>query len=533
MPQRAVIAHHTRGTDAGYNGWDLTIENGHVESRLYRVWPGNGIGVRTVRAIPAQKWQHLTVTYDGSSRAEGLKLYLDGELLETTILRDEIIKSANVLVDHGGQFVLGQRFRDRGFAHAHVDDLRIYSRDLSNDEVRHLCGQKVKLFAYSDKARAKRERLKQARHAFVMAEDAMNEIPVMKETAMPRETHVLARGQYDAPTTDATRVTRATFASIGPAFPKDAPLDRRGLARWVTLPENPLTSRVAVNRLWANFFGTGFVATHENLGLQGTPPTHPELLDRLASDFVKSGWDVKALCKQIALSATYQQDSKAAPELLAADPENLLHARGPSHRLSAEQIRDMALAASGLLNPERGGPPVSPYQPGGDLWRESNSMSPAYQQSIGVALHRRSLYSVWKRTAPLPNMLAFDAPTREVCTVKRSRTNTPLQALALLNDVQFIEAARALAPQVAYDACPGGSAFAALTGRPPDATEHELLDTLLTEQTSHYQTQPDAAAKLVALGDTPPPAKANPVKLAALTVTCQVILSLDAAIWKR
>ncbi len=231
-------------------------------------------------------------------------------------------------------------------------------------------------------------------------------------------------------------------------FPTEAPRNRLGLAHWLTDPRHPLTARVAVNRVWTNFFGRGLVTTPENFGRQGAAPTHPALLDWLARDFVTPasgdpGWDLKRMCRMIATSATYQQDSRCAPALRERDPENDLLARGPSRRLSAEQIRDLALAASGLLDRKMGGPPVSPYQPGGDLWRETNTMSPAYHQSTGKDLYRRSLYSVWKRTAPLPNMLAFDAVTREVCTVSRGRTNTPLQALVLLNDVQFVEAARA------------------------------------------------------------------------------------------
>jgi hypothetical protein len=245
---------------------------------------------------------------------------------------------------------------------------------------------------------------------------------------------------------------------------------------------------VAVNRVWTNFFGRGLVSTPDNFGKQGSRPSHPELLDWLARDFVDQGWDIKRLCRQIALSATFQQDSRLTPELLERDPENLLYARGPSYRLSAEQLRDLALASSGLMVRELGGPPVSPYQPGGDLWRESNSMSPAYQQSVGKGLYRRSLYSVWKRTAPLPNMLAFDAPSREACTLSRSRTNTPLQALVLLNDVQFVEAARALAGDVA-SAEPKAEvaeqitlAFTRVVGRAPDDTECQLLEALYHEQ---------------------------------------------------
>ncbi|MEM9657090.1 MAG: DUF1553 domain-containing protein, partial [Planctomycetota bacterium] len=360
---------------------------------------------------------------------------------------------------------------------------------------------------------------------------------IMDEMAPPRETHILARGAYDASTSDATRVARRTFSELEPPMPESFPRDRLGLARWVTLPDHPLTSRVIVNRLWSNFFGHGLVRTPENFGLQGELPTHPRLLDWLARDFVDHGWDVKRFCRNVVLSATYRQDSRATAELAAQDPENKWLARGPAYRLSAEQIRDLALAASGRLNPTRGGPPVSPYQAGDDLWRESNSMSPAYRQSVGKDLYRRSLYSVWKRTAPLPNMMAFDTESREVCTVKRARTNTPLQALVLLNDVQFVEAARSLAERALQlgsdEEQQITSAFRRLAGRQPDAREMEILISLLHEERAHYAADVDAAAEFVGLGESEPVESLDVKELAAMTAVCQAILNLDATVWKR
>lgn len=543
-PLRAVIAHHTRGTDAGYNGWDLTIENGFVESRLYRVWPGNAIGVRTLQAIPKDKWHQLAATYDGSSLAEGLKLYLNGKLLQTEILRDKPVKSANVLVDHGGELVLGQRFRSRGFADALVDDMAVYARALTPIELQHLAtarpitkSEAYFISAIDELSRKAQTNLISAHKAVVMAEEVMQEVPIMEELDEPLETHILARGQYDALTSDDTRVTRDTFSEILPEFPEDHPRDRLGLARWVVDPQHPLTARVLVNRLWANFFSAGLVRTPENFGLQGELPTHPELLDWLARDLVQHDWDVKRFCRNVVLSATYRQDSTASPKLLAADPENRLLARGPAYRLAAEQIRDLVLSASGLLNREQGGPPISPYQPGGDLWKESNVMSPAYEQSVGRQLYRRSVYSVWKRTAPLPNMMAFDTTSREVCSVRRSRTNTPLQALVLLNDIQFVEAARVLAAEVlnedVQESRPLQSAFRKLTGRTPDEREYELLSKLLDEERAYYQSHPAEAEKLLSLGDSKYSTKVADEDLAAMTVVCQAILNLDATIWKR
>jgi hypothetical protein len=284
-------------------------------------------------------------------------------------------------------------------------------------------------------------------------------------------------------------------------------------------------------------FGRGLVETTENFGTQGTPPSHPELLDWLARDFISSGWNVKGLIKKIVLSNTYRQASALRPDLKGKDPQNVLLARGPSYRLSAEAIRDLALAASGLLDTKTGGPPVSPYQPG-DLWRESNTMSPAYHQSVGEDLYRRSLYSVWKRTAPLPNMLAFDAVSREVCVARRSRTSTPLQALVLLNDPQFVEAARLIGERTLKE---GGAttsdrarfAFRLLASREPQPQELELLTRFYEGQRALFTKDPAQGAKLLKVGERKPDPTIAPGELAAATVLAQAILNLDATIWKR
>ncbi|WP_232536127.1 DUF1553 domain-containing protein [Lacipirellula parvula] len=553
-PQPVVVAQRTFGTDVGYNGFDLMLADGVLEARLYRVWPGNAIGVRAAEPIAAADWEHITVTYDGSSRAAGLRLYLNGRELQTTILRDKIQKSVAVSTYGSGTFTLGERFRDRGFKDGEFDELRLYARALtpyeitllhddataSDDQVHNDAARRDYYFSAHDApARAAAEKLRDARRQLVASQEAIHEVSVMDELPEPRPAYILPRGAYDAPKTDETRVTRDVFSEMLPPFPADAPRNRLGLARWLTAPNHPLTARVFVNRLWANFFGHGLSTTPDNFGRQGTAPTHPELLDWLARDFVAHGWDVKRLCRQIVSSAAYQQDSRTTPELRERDPENLLLARGPSRRLSAEQIRDLALAAGELLVDKPGGPPVYPYQPGGDLWRESNGMSPAYTQSTGEGLRRRSLYSVWKRTAPLPNMLVFDATSREVCTISRGRTNTPLQALVLLNDVQFVEAARALASAVAKQhAGPRdriAAAFLRLAGRAPNSAELALLTDLYQEQLASFSTGSDGAgaAQLTALGETKADEAIPPNEFAALTVTCQAILNLDATIYER
>jgi hypothetical protein len=555
-PKPVVVLQRTFGTDVGYNGFDLMLQDGILSARIYRVWPGNGIGVQTRTPIGRGEWQHVAVTYDGSSTAAGLRIFLNGKPLEADVLRDHMQKSAMDAIFGAGHLTLGQRFRDRGFKDGDLDEFRVYDRALLPLEIanRHdgkslaaaLAAPKEhrdELEAYyvsavDGEARSAMQRLREARRKFVQSEQVMQEIPVMADTSQPRPTFILTRGSYDAPKTDANRVGRDTFAKLLIPFPKDAPRSRLGLARWLTDPHHPLTARVFVNRLWARFFGRGLVTTPENFGQQGALPTHPELLDWLSRDFIAHGWDIKRLCRTISLSATYRQDSRCSSELRERDPENQLLSRGPSHRLSAEQIRDVSLAASGLLDRRMGGPPVSPYQPGGDLWREANTMSPAYQQSTGRDLYRRSLYSVWKRTTPLPNMVAFDAPSREVCTVARGRTNTPLQALVLLNDVQFIEAARALAASVSQSGSQLPTqidiAFLRLTGRHPDATERNLLLDVYNEQAALFagKTQQDAAA-FTKLGESQVDAKLDAQHVAALTVVCQAILNLDATIYER
>ncbi|MBI3720926.1 MAG: DUF1553 domain-containing protein, partial [Fimbriimonas ginsengisoli] len=482
-----IIFHRTDGTDVGFHGVELSLEEGRLFFVLKRFWPGNAIAVRTRTTLPAGSWAQIAVTFDGSGRADGMRLYVDGRAAGTEILRDHLFKSPG---NGGGGLTLGQRFRSAGLKGGRIDDARIYARALAPLEVAHLYDGHALTDAVTrrdasvlrpfyletldpvlaEARSARREAVRQ----FFEARDTVLETMVMEERPGERPTYVLARGRYDAPTTEDRRVTRTTPAAMLP-MPSDVPPNRLGLARWLTRPEHPLTARVAVNRFWQMLFGKGLVTTTENFGLQGSPPSHPELLDWLARDFIDSGWDVKAMLRRLVLSATYRQNSALTPRLRERDPENRLWARGPSHRLPAEMIRDTALAASGLLDEDLGGPPVSPYQPG-DLWRESNSMSPAYHQSLGTALYRRSLYTVWKRTAPMPNMVAFDAPSREVCVVKRSNTGTPQQAYVLLNDPQFVEAARVLAERMMRE---GGAqpepriqfAFQRLTGRAPDKRE--------------------------------------------------------------
>jgi hypothetical protein len=545
----AVVFQACDGTDVGPHGYDLTIDQGRLSARLFRHWPGNGIGVRTLKAVAKNTWVHVAVTYDGSSRASGLHLYLDGKPAATEVLRDHMVKGI-------GQhtLVFGQRFRDRGFKGGQIGDLTIATRDITAIEAAQLADghalmdaikaqkrhepelREYYLSAIDPEVREAAARLAEARAAAWAAEDPQMEVAVMQEMAQPRPAYVLSRGRYDAPKTETNRVGRTTPSSL-PPFRTGAPANRLGLAQWLTQPDHPLTARVAVNRIWSLFFGKGLVETVEDFGIQGRPPTHPELLDWMARDFISSGWNVKALVKQIALSSVYRQASAIRPDLRDRDPQNNLLARGPSHRLSAEAIRDMALAASGLLDERMSGPPVSPYQPG-DLWRESNTMSPAYRQSVGGDLYRRSLYTVWKRTAPMPNMIAFDVGSREVCTARRQQTNTPLQALVLLNDPQFVEAARAIGARALKEGGTDAAArarwtFRLLATREPTASETAQLAGLYSEQLEHFQSEPASAGKLIQIGSSKPDPALRPAELAAATVLAQAVLNSDAVVWER
>lgn len=358
---------------------------------------------------------------------------------------------------------------------------------------------------------------------------------VAAEMDKPRETFLLIRGAYDK---RGDKVAPAVPAFL-PGLPEGAPSNRFGLAKWLVDPKHPLTARVTVNRFWQQYFGRGIVKTTEDFGTQGEWPSHPELLDHLATDFVATGWDVKALHKAIVTSYTYRQASKVSPELLKKDPENLLLARGPRYRLDAEMIRDAALATSGLLAEKLGGRSVKPYQPEG-IWEAvgfQGSNTKDFKADSGDALYRRSLYTFWKRTAPPPSLLTFDAPSRETCTVRRARTNTPLQALVLMNDKQYVEAARHLAERmIAAGASPQERAafgFRLATGRKPNDNETAVLVKLYADQLAEYQANTDAAAKLLAIGESKRDEKLNVSEHAAWTLVANLILNLDEAVTKE
>jgi hypothetical protein len=547
----------------GNRGYEILLrKDGTLTAGLHHVFPDNSIEVETVPAIAPGEWHHVALTYDGSSRAAGVRLFKDGRPAESRAIVDNLHRS--ILHDRKGKnwenppsLRIGRR-HDETLADVTVDELRVHDAQLTAFEVAGLAGEPEALARALARPAAERsaaERaalrehyvlrlqtgLEEKRRALVAARGEENalltslpEVMSMRELPRPRATFVLTRGAYDAPT---ERVEPGTPEAIL-AFPKDLPRDRLGLARWLLDPKHPLTARVIVNRYWALFFGRGLVATPADFGSQGRLPTHPELLDWLATTFVDSGWDLKALQRRIALSATYRQSSVADAEALEKDPANEWLGRGPAYRLSAEEIRDAALAASGLLVRRIGGPSVYPYQPPG-LWEElATRNATTYVPGRGEDLHRRSLYTVWKRTSPPPSAIAFDAAERLSCTVKRQRTSTPLQALVLLNDPQYLEASRVLAERMIRE---GGASkaeriaygFRLLTGRHPDEGELALLEKLDADEGAAFAGDLRSARAFLAVGKRAAKVSLAPAETAALAVVASTMMNFDGAVFRR
>jgi mono/diheme cytochrome c family protein len=518
---RAVVVHHTRApVDAGSRGYELLLENGRAVFSLNHLWPGNALRVITRQPLAENAWTHLTATYDGSSRASGVQIFINGQRAALEIVRDGLTKD---ITPGNGELTIGHRFRDTGFKGGAVDDFRVFNRALTAREAAQLAGHEEDsetarfehfLATAYEPARKWRTELAALRDAQRKYIQPIPEIMVMRELPQPKRAFILQRGAYDAPGLEVTADTPAVL----PPFPQDAPRNRLGLARWLLDPEHPLMARVTVNRLWQMMFGTGLVETAENFGTQGAPPANQALLDWLARDFVAHGWNVKRTLKQIALSAAYRAANR------------------PARRLSAEMLRDQALAVSGLLVEKIGGPSVKPYQPPG-LWEEIAMGKPRYEQDKGEALHRRSLYTFWKRTVPPPAMMTFDAADRSNCSVRRQSTSTPLQALALLNDVQIVEAARHLATRMLHQSGTPAEqvawAFRTVTSRLSTDKETAILVRLFEEQRDFFAQDAAAATKLLAFGETPADPKLPAADLAAGTVLALAVLNHDEAVMRR
>ena len=540
-----------------YRGYDFWLESGRPGTHLISSWSGNGIKVVSDTALTPGKWQHVAVTYDGSGEAKGVSVYIDGKAVPTKLIGG---KKLTGTMKNDVPFRIGGRSTSAFFKGA-VDDIRIYERALKPGEIpslqRDLIGEahrtepakrtpEQKNLSYHHYLSSTANAYRRDLAAKVAASLEKKTLLSGKTTTMVmadnppdkmRPTYLLNRGAYDQP--DEKTVILPGIPAILPPLPTDAPANRLGLAKWLFADEHPLTSRVAVNQLWQLLFGTGIVATPADFGSQGAFPSHPELLDWLAVDFRESGWDVKRMIRQIVMSATYRQSSDVPPGHLEADPNNRFLAHAPRFRLAAEFIRDNALDLSGLLlRDEIGGPGVKPYQPPG-LWAEVGlGGAPKFVQDKGDKLFRRSLYTYWKRSSPPPAMLIFDAPTRETCILQRPITNTPLQALAAMNDIQMIEASRHLAERVIGE---GGAspesraafAFGLATAREPNSRELSALLDVYRGSVEKYRATPEIALELLSAGESKRNESLDPADHAAWTIVASLLLNLDEVLTRN
>ena len=522
VKDRAVVFSRSKAWhDAASRGYELLLLDNHLQWSLIHFWPGNAISIKTKKAVKPGEWVHVTVTNDGSSTAAGLQIFVNGRHAEIEIVRDKLTRQ----IKGGGNphIHLGERMRDRGFKDGLVDEFQVFGSKLSPLEIQRLFSPPVgpqpapqTTLEREPSYQAALNELKARRAAYNRLQESLPEIMVMAEMAQPKQAYILERGSYDAR-------GRKVDAAL-PAFLPDFGMkgnNRLDLAKWLTHPNHPLTTRVIVNRFWQSIFGRGLVGTPEDFGIQGERPEYRELLDELSARFIASGWDSKALIKEIVSSKVYQQDSFANSIELEKDPGNKLLARGPRYRLPAELIRDQILAASGLLVRKIGGASVHPY----DL---AESFKPS-KPTMGEGLYRRSLYTYWKRTGPSPAMMAFDAVKRDVCSAKRETTPTPLQALVLLNGLQFVEAARHLA-DTASQKHPGNlndtikDMFLRFASRQPDESEMKILSQIYNEQLDHFKADPGETKKFLMQGHTKP--KSVTPELAALSTLAQAILNL-------
>ena len=548
VKDRAVVFHRSRAwTDAASRGYELLIEDGRLKWSLIHFWPGNAASISARSVLPVNEWVHVVVSSDGSSRASGLSISINGATTDIEIVKDNL--SREITGGGGDNISLGERFRDRGFKGGIVDDFRVFSRRLSALEALATCDeiagtslltlpaeqldetQRATLFDHflmttDDAFTQHLSALQTARGGLAQFHDGLKEIMVMRELPEPKKAYVLYRGEY---TQRREEVFAGTPAALSP-FPADAPKNRLGLATWLTDPRHPLTARVTVNRVWQSLFGRGLVKTAEDFGSQGSRPLYPEVLDSLALQLIESDWNMKQLVRSIVLSRTYRQRSMADDKTVADDPDNEWLARGPRFRLPAEMIRDNALAAAGLLKRTIGGPPVNPYE-------MAEAFKPA-AASEGDNVYRRSIYTNWRRTGPPPAMVAFDAPRRAVCAAKRERTDSPLQALILLNGIQYVEAARALGESLHRDA--SGSVEAMIEqgclrclSRLPDERETEILTQLYNEQLEHFRSHPTDADELLKIGQFAHDTNISPIDAAAATILAQALLNHDECVMKR
>ncbi len=549
-----VIVSRATAGDQGEVGWGLYLEDGKVRFNMSTRVLDDGVAAETVDDIRLNEWQHVVATYDGSKTPDGIRVYLDGASHTLTGLNDLVGNRLRLR----WPLRIGASGSDKPRFEGHIDDVRIYAAVLTADEAA-VVGTADSLSDIADipadqRSDAQADKMRLAfldQYAPLKIHEAWRQVialererkalwesfptvMVMEELEDRRPTFQLIRGAYDNPGDPVSPGVPAVL----PPLPAGLEPNRLSLARWLVDPNHPLTARVTANRFWQMYFGTGIVKTAENFGTQGERPSHPELLDWLATTFIDSGWDVKALQRSIVTSATYRQASHVTPDVFEADPENRRLARGPRLRLQPQMIRDQALAVSGLLVEKLGGPSVKPYQPEG-LWADMVEGGYGdYVEAEGDDLYRRSLYTFWKRTLGPPTMMTFDASTRETCIVRTGRTNTPLQALNLMNDVTYVEAARRLAERMMAE---GGTTpeerlaygYHAATAHRPRPEAHAVLVDGFQRHMAHYQGDRAAALELISMGESPRDETLDVAELASYTMAASLILNLDGTITKE
>jgi len=561
--EEGPIFNKANSEEEGFRGWACKLnKNGTLSFQFAHVLPDNAIDFVTIDTLKVGEWTHIALTYDGSSKASGIRFWLNGKIPKYKLLVDNLQKSlvfARFNVIRGTRnFTLGSN-SPRTMQHMDMDELEIYKRTLSELEVMALYQDQPDLISQviRNKTRSDQEQeqllsyfllrgyqsdVKRSQDSLISLRSQENyiatneeEVMIMTDRSEYRKTFILDRGAYDAPTK--IEVAPNTIPKIFPFDEDKYPKNRLGLALWLLDEKNPLFARVAVNRFWQMLFGKGLVLTQEDFGNQGSFPTHLELLDYLALNFREKNWDVKAFLKEIVLSATYRQSSYTSVMAKEVDVSNVLYSRYPAHRLPAELVRDNALAASGLLVPQIGGPSVHPYQPEG-LWEAlATRNATRYIQNHGDSLYRRSLYTIWKRSSPPPSMLNFDATDRSYCAVRRQKTASPLQALVLMNDPQFVEAARILAEKMqripkAYGNISTESdrlmyCFQALTSRQPRKEELRILTELYENQRTYFKENEEKAIALLQVGEFERDKQLDPAITAAYTIVASTIMNFD------
>ncbi|WEK38155.1 MAG: DUF1549 domain-containing protein [Candidatus Pseudobacter hemicellulosilyticus] len=538
--EESAILHHSDPRRYGFQGYDLLLKNNQLNFRLMHAFPHDAISVLSSQLLDSNKWHHIAVSYDGSSSAKGVQLYIDGQPAQTVIEYDNLKKNIrsvpniHKIVPFTG-VTFGSRELERTMKGAQLDEFYLFNNTLDAGEVAWLYQQVNPVFPVRKQQALTPDPLQTARMQLATLYDSTKEAMVMGDLPKPRPTHVLLRGVYDS---YGDAVQPSTPESILP-WPKDLPRNRLGLAQWLFKKEHPLTGRIAVNRLWEMFYGRGLVKTSDDFGNQGEMPSHPELLDFLAIKYREDKWDTKAMQKFILMSATYRQHSAIRPGLQEKDPGNILLARSSRYRMPAEMIRDNALSIAELLSARMGGPSSYPYQPAG-LWDALSDKSWRYQYrtDVGEDAFRRSVYTIVKRSSPPPFMLIFDAPDRNFCTVKRSVSSSPLQALALLNDPTFIEAAAFVALRMRQE---GGATekdqlaygFRLVTGRQPNTEESALLHKMYTAELEGFKKNPARVSKLLVTGTIGIPAKDQTAETAARASVVMALMNTDEFVTRK